>query len=126
MSRCYPCRLMAGWLALVLIAPVHADQPEKSAAARTDRYGDPLPNGATKRFGTVRWLATGRHLSFSPDGQTILVCNRSEVSTIDANTGKQLRRTKLRRPEKPSPRNNIDVAFSRDCSKGSFLGSSIR
>jgi WD40 repeat protein len=115
MSRCYPGRFIAISLALVVVISVRADQPAGNAPVRTDRFGDPLPNGATKRFGTVRWLATGRHLSFSPDGQTILICNRFEVSTIDANTGKQLRRTRLQRPEKPSPRNNIDVAFSRDC-----------
>jgi WD40 repeat protein len=113
MSRCYPGRFIAVWLALVLIAPAHADQPEKNAPARTDRYGDPLPEGVRMRFGTVRWQGRGVQLSFSPDGQTILLCDWSEVCTIDARTGRQLARTRLQRPDEAS--GHISVAFSEDC-----------
>src|SRR5207302_4539719 len=97
---------------LVLIASVHADQQEK-IAPRTDRYGDPLSAGARMRFGTVRWQAKGQDLSFSPDGRTILVCDRFEVCTIDASTGKQLARTRLQRPKEKF--GHISVAFSEDC-----------
>src|SRR5205823_1636616 len=92
---------------------VHADQPKRSAPARTDRYGDPLPDGVRTRFGTVRWQARGQDLSFSPDGRTILVCDGFEVCTIDGHSGRQVARTRLQRPEEKS--GHINVAFSEDC-----------
>jgi WD40 repeat protein len=60
----------------------------------TDRYGDPLPDGAIARLGTARW----RHgdfvtsLAYSPDGKTIATSGVGRTLVLwDAATGKEVR-----------------------------------
>ena len=54
-----------------------------------DLYGDPLPEGAALRLGTVRQRAVGAKLTFSADGKTIIgVRGGKYVSIWDAETGK--------------------------------------
>jgi WD40 repeat protein len=64
-------------------------------AARTDRHGDPLPDGATARFGTVRFRESFavNSIAYSPDGKMIAAggAGRS-VGLWDAETGKEVRR----------------------------------
>jgi RNA polymerase sigma factor (sigma-70 family) len=72
-------------------------EPKKPQAppVRTDRYGDPLPDGAIARLGTVRW----RHgvfvhaLAYSPDGKKIVSTGSSDRALVlwDAGTGKEIR-----------------------------------
>jgi WD40 repeat protein len=67
------------------------DNPE---AARTDRYGDPLPEGAVARLGTVRfrhphWVSS---VAVLPDGKTVLsACWDGSVHVWDMATGKEMR-----------------------------------
>ena len=62
-------------------------------AARTDLHGDPLPEGAVARLGTLR-LRHGdmvRSLGFFPDGKTLLSADWHTVHVWDAANGRLLR-----------------------------------
>jgi WD40 repeat protein len=91
--------------------PTKAPQPEPAAQPRTDRHGDPLPDGAIARLGTVRW----RHgfgisaLSYSPDGTKIAVVGAGRDITLwDAQSGKEIHQF-------PNKGNQpISLAFSPD------------
>jgi len=64
-------------------------------AARTDVHGDPLPDGAVARAGTVRWRA-GAPIALSAflaDGKSVLTVAQDHVAQVwDAATGQELRR----------------------------------
>jgi WD40 repeat protein len=60
---------------------------------RVDRYGDPLPQGAVARLGTVRFRG-GRasHLAYTPDGKSVVVGSRDGIIHVfDPKTGRSLR-----------------------------------
>jgi RNA polymerase sigma factor (sigma-70 family) len=66
--------------------------PAKEKQPPTDLYGDPLPDGAISRLGTVRL----RHsesvnwLQFTPDGKSLVSQSRDGVAIWQADTGKQI------------------------------------
>jgi RNA polymerase sigma factor (sigma-70 family) len=62
--------------------------------ARTDRYGEALPDGVIRRFGTVRLRQCGA-VTFTHDGRFIVSgggANGSDVVFWDRRTGKETRR----------------------------------
>ncbi|MHB1422156.1 MAG: sigma-70 family RNA polymerase sigma factor [Gemmataceae bacterium] len=65
-----------------------------SDRVRLDQYGDPLPDGAVARLGTVRFRTSGLvyACSLSPDGKTVAASSVDKAVTIfDAETGRPLR-----------------------------------
>lgn len=84
-------------LALAGATAKSADDPNAPANARHDIYGDPLPEGATARLGTVRYRAcsgSGR-IEFLPDGRTLLGCHGTRVVWLDVPTGRVTRAIEL-------------------------------
>jgi WD40 repeat protein len=75
------------------------------ASPGADRYGDPLPAGATARLGTVRFrLGWVGGLHFAPDGTTVRgVTSEPAFTEWDAATGRRLRATRWpgRLPKSP-------------------------
>jgi RNA polymerase sigma factor (sigma-70 family) len=72
--------------------------PKESAEkqqARTDRHGDPLPEGAIARLGNLRWRGAGEieALAFSPDGKTVASGSNQGICLFDAD-GKLIRHIK--------------------------------
>jgi WD40 repeat protein len=60
-----------------------------AAEKRTDAHGDPLPDGALARFGTVRFrIAAGRPFALSADGKTLAVESNTAITLWDVETGK--------------------------------------
>jgi RNA polymerase sigma factor (sigma-70 family) len=90
----------------VVAGPKKPDAPQ----VRRDRHGDPLPEGAIARLGTVRW----RHgfyvhdLAYSPDGKMIAAVGPGRAITLwDADTGQEVRHI-------PYRGGSFAVAFSPD------------
>jgi WD40 repeat protein len=91
-------RIPTAFLLLTIIAGVTADDRFGAGCKeppRTDASGDPLPDGAVARLGTLR-LRHGHIISgaaFAGDGQSIVASDfYSGVHVWDAGTGKELRR----------------------------------
>src|SRR5713101_6222702 len=87
--------------------PNHAKPSEP--ALNIDRFGDPLPEGAIARLGTVRFrhgFLTGA-IAYSPDGKTLASGGRFPGLRLwDAETGRLLKR--------PSQSGVNSLAFSPD------------
>jgi RNA polymerase sigma factor (sigma-70 family) len=97
--------LAGGTAALVVSRPTptpltaaSALDDEASKKSHTDRWGDPLPGGASARLGTTRFRIGGKGLGFLPDNKTLIshggYLNRTEGHLIrfwDTQTGKFLR-----------------------------------
>jgi WD40 repeat protein len=84
-----PARFCLLLCTLAALAPARAADPP-----RADVYGDPLPDGALARLGTVRWRAgnTVATTAFLPDGKSVLTVSLDYfVQVWDRDTGKELR-----------------------------------
>ena len=80
--------MLLGLVALAEPASQPKDKP------RTDLYGDPLPEGALMRLGTVQLRAAGATLAWSADGKTLIGVRRGKyLSFWDVDSG-QLKQTR--------------------------------
>jgi RNA polymerase sigma factor (sigma-70 family) len=74
--------------------------PAAGGKARTDRFGDPLPDGALARIGTVRFRQTANHIAFLADGKSFVAGDGSpfgettpgdSIRVWDLASGKEVR-----------------------------------
>jgi WD40 repeat protein len=66
---------------------------------RLDHHGDPLPEGALARLGTIRWLNPGGFQAFAgyvqDNKRLVIVSKNGKVRLLDSTTGKELQTWKL-------------------------------
>jgi WD40 repeat protein len=89
-------RLVAPLLCLLIIhlgqARAAATGPGPKGGPRVDRHGDPLPEGALVRLGTVRLRHPGYidQMTFAPGGKVLATAGYGSVSLWDWASGKEL------------------------------------
>jgi WD40 repeat protein len=113
--------------------PPRPAPPEPAAAAgvggkpRLDWHGDPLPDGALLRLGTLRWRVPGsmkpppdssddggvKGLVFAPDGRTMAAALHDRVCLLDPD-GRLTRQMQLGKDRYSPPRHLPLLAFSPD------------
>lgn len=89
-----PLVRMLVWMALSWLALGAGRAPAaEPKQPRLDRFGDPLPSGAVRRFGTLRFRHVYlRDLAFTPDGKQLIASGSgSPLVVFDAATGRRLR-----------------------------------
>lgn len=97
-----------GALACLVLLPLPVTADERP---RTDLYGDPLPEGAIARLGSVRLRHAGLWYFLPQEGNTVLTTGNDSVLRIwDLATGRQTRAVVLQGTSKP----DRGVALSRD------------
>src|SRR4051794_19800499 len=90
----YHFRLLFAICLLSAVGPrVHGETPTSHEPVRSDQYGDPLPRGATARFGSLRWRTNCaiETVAVSPDGKQVAAIDmHGLVSVRDGATGREL------------------------------------
>src|SRR6516165_9962225 len=104
-------------------ARAEGPKPVPAKRVKTDLYGDPLPQGAVTRLGTLRYRAPAEivSLAYAPDGKTIAACSYAGLFLFDAASGKRLRRLD---PDSAQVLNNTAV-FSPDSKRLAIRGRAI-
>jgi WD40 repeat protein len=101
--------LLTACLVLTLTGLDHGQQPpaEGKHSVPTDRYGDPLPEGAVVRLGTVRLRhGRGSTLAFGEDGKSLITFAGDRTLRIwDAASGRLLREQTI--PDGDQARNAV-------------------
>src|SRR5712691_488361 len=100
MTPLLPAFAFTMWASVFFLAPINAKDLRKGpkqklaptrvhVSPRLDQYGDPLPNCAVARLGTLRWRSNGNLsvICFSPDGMHIASGEAGAVTLWDLKSG---------------------------------------
>lgn len=102
--------MIRSFFTLVCIASSLAAEP------RVDQYGDPLPDGAIARFGTVRYRIGStrvlRSFAVSPDGRSLAFEDAHGVTFMDLDTG--VRRASFRPQSLTDGNARFGITYSPD------------
>jgi WD40 repeat protein len=75
----------------VAVSQVHAQLQQSPTVRANDQYGDPLPQGATQRFGSTRFRSSGlEDLTYSLDGKYIAGRIHNGVRIWEADSGQEV------------------------------------
>jgi WD40 repeat protein len=90
-------RVSWAWLlataTVVVLGSLHAAEPAARTPAPADLYGDPMPPGALKRLGTLRFRYAATAIAYSPDGKLLAAGGAdNQIRLFDAATGRETRR----------------------------------
>jgi WD40 repeat protein len=114
-------------LSLVCLVLILAAAPGRAADVKTDVHGDPLPDGAVARAGTIRWR-TGAPIvlsAFLAEGKSVLTVSQDQVAQVwDATTGQELRRFDVsggKTENTPSPINVLTAARLATIARGAAV-----
>src|SRR5262249_36621401 len=108
------------WLLVALIGAssvAAAETSEGGKAAPPDKgpvdlSGDPLPQGAVARLGTVRFRYQATSVAYSPDGKVVAAGGAdNHIRLIDAATGQENRRLAGHQPRTFDPPRDAKSAF---------------
>src|SRR5438876_3756927 len=92
MFRACCLALLAAWLVFSTQRPAHSQSGETTARVAVDSYGDPLPDGALARLGTVRLRHgdAGARIVFSKDGKQLASAGQDGVAIWEVSSGKRV------------------------------------
>src|SRR5262245_28029889 len=97
---------LSALLAFAIIPCVWGQGPQASPAGK-DVYGDPLPEGAIARLGTIRWRhsTTVIFAAFLEGGKSVLsVADDRTIRVWEYPSGKELRQIEKPQAGQPGPR----------------------
>jgi WD40 repeat protein len=100
-----------------LAAGPTAPESPREQAVRTDRYGDPLPDGAITRLGTSRLRhGKGPGLYFAAEGKALLSASGDDLTlrVWDPDTGRQLSQVRLQSGRQEGFPDCYSLQFSQD------------
>jgi WD40 repeat protein len=97
MSQAYRRYVVAAAIIFAIVLQARGQPAAKERPPLTDSYGDPLPEGATARIGTVRLRHQGLMFCAFAPGSDVLTTGGTDgaVTQWEVSTGRELRSLKL-------------------------------
>ena len=112
-------RAYYSWRSLAALIVIATTIPSRSDGEGVDRYGDPVPDGAIARLGTIRLRHVANSttgVAFSPDGKLIASAtnNSPYIFVFDVATGRRVAQFGPKDPNAHLYWNGPSLAFEQD------------